>query len=108
MADAQDWPNKPVRILVGFGAGGGTDIVTRIVADKLSEVLGQQFVVENRTGAGGTIAGGIVAKAPNDGYTVLAISTGHSVSAVMVKQVPYDPVKSFDAGRASSASPLTL
>ena len=94
-AQAQDWPNKPVRILIGFGAGGGTDIVTRIVADKLSEVLGQQFVVENRTGAGGTIAGGIVAKAPNDGYTALAISTGHSVSAVMVKQVPYDPVKSF-------------
>jgi tripartite-type tricarboxylate transporter receptor subunit TctC len=95
MAHAQDWPNKPVRILVGFGAGGGTDIVTRIIAERLSEVLGQQFVVENRPGAGGAIAGGIVAKAPNDGYTVLAISTGHSVSAVMVKQVPYDPVKSF-------------
>jgi tripartite-type tricarboxylate transporter receptor subunit TctC len=96
VADAQDWPNKPVRILVGFGAGGGTDIITRVVADRLSEVLGQQFVVENRPGAGGTIAGGIVAKAPNDGYTALAISTGHSVSAVMVKQVPYDPVKSFE------------
>jgi len=95
VAEAQDWPNKPVRILVGFGAGGGTDIVTRIVAERLSEVLGQQFVVENRPGAGGTIAGGVVAKAPNDGYTALAISTGHAVSAVMVKQVPYDPVKSF-------------
>ena len=95
IAAAQDWPNKPVRILVGFGAGGGTDVVTRIVADKLSEVLGQQFVVENRPGAGGTIAGGAVAKAPDDGYTALAISTGHSVSAVMVKQVPYDPVASF-------------
>jgi tripartite-type tricarboxylate transporter receptor subunit TctC len=92
---AQDWPSKPVRILVGFGAGGGTDVVTRVVADKLSESLGQQFVVENRPGAGGTIAGGVVAKAPNDGYTMLAISTGHSVSAVMVKQVPYDPVRSF-------------
>jgi tripartite-type tricarboxylate transporter receptor subunit TctC len=96
VAQAQDWPNKPVRILVGFGAGGGTDVVTRIVADKLSEVLGQQFVVENRPGAGGTIAGGVVAKAPSDGYTALAISTGHSVSAVMVKQVPYDPVSSFE------------
>jgi tripartite-type tricarboxylate transporter receptor subunit TctC len=95
MAAAQDWPNKPVKVLVGFGAGGGTDVVARIVADRLSEVLGQQFVVENRPGAGGTIAGGVVAKAPNDGYTALAISTGHSVSAVMVKQVPYDPVKSF-------------
>jgi len=89
------WPNKPVRILVGFGAGGGTDLVARILADKLSEVLGQQFIVENKPGAGGTIAGGFVAKAPNDGYTALAISTGHSVSAVMVKQVPYDPVRSF-------------
>jgi tripartite-type tricarboxylate transporter receptor subunit TctC len=94
-AQAQDWPNRPVRILIGFGAGGGTDIVTRIIADKLSEVLGQQFVVENRPGAGGTIAGGNVAKAPNDGYTALAISTGHSVSAVTMKQVPYDPVTSF-------------
>ena len=94
-AEAQDWPNKPVRILVGFGAGGGTDIVARILADRLSEVLGQQFVVENRPGAGGTIAGGIVARAANDGYTALAISTGHTVSAVMVKQVPYDPVTSF-------------
>jgi tripartite-type tricarboxylate transporter receptor subunit TctC len=89
------WPNKPVRILVGFGAGGGTDLVARILADKLSEVLGQQFIVENKPGAGGTIAGGFVAKAPNDGYTALAISTGHSVSAVMVKQVSYDPVSSF-------------
>jgi tripartite-type tricarboxylate transporter receptor subunit TctC len=94
-AEAQDWPNKPVRILIGFGAGGGTDIVTRIIAERLSQVLGQQFVVENRPGAGGTIAGGVVANAPNDGYTALAISTGHAVSAVMVKQVPYDPVKSF-------------
>lgn len=95
VAEAQDWPNKPVRILVGFGAGGGTDVVARILADKLSGILGQQFVVENKPGAGGSIAGGVVAKADNDGYTALAVSTGHSVSAVMVKQVPYDPVKSF-------------
>jgi tripartite-type tricarboxylate transporter receptor subunit TctC len=94
-ASAQDWPSKPVRILIGFGAGGGTDVATRIVADGLSEVLGQQFVVENRPGAGGTIAGGVVAKAPKDGYTALAISMGHAVSAVMVKQVPYDPVSDF-------------
>src|SRR5687767_2468019 len=86
MAGAEDWPNKPVRILVGFGAGGGTDLVARFVADKLPEVLGQQFVVENRTGAGGTIAGGAVAKAANDGYTALVISPGHTVSAVMLKR----------------------
>jgi tripartite-type tricarboxylate transporter receptor subunit TctC len=94
-AQAQEWPNKPVKILVGFGAGGGTDVVARIVADKLPEVLGQQFVVENRPGAGGTIAGGMVAKSEADGYTALAVSTGHAVSAVTLKQVPYDPVTSF-------------
>jgi tripartite-type tricarboxylate transporter receptor subunit TctC len=94
-ASAQDWPKNPVRILVGFGAGGGTDVATRIVADGLSKILGQQFVVENRVGAGGTIAGGVVAKAEKDGYTALAISMGHSVSAVTVKNVPYDPVNDF-------------
>ena len=107
-AEAQQWPDKPVRILVGFGAGGGTDLVARIVADKLSEVLGQQFVVENRTGAGGTIAGGAVAKAANDGYTALAISTGHSVSAVTVKQVPYDPVDSFAPAGILASSAYVL
>ena len=94
-ASAQDWPSKPVRILIGFGAGGGTDVATRIVADGLSELLGQQVVVENRVGAGGTIAGGVVAKAPKDGYTALSISMGHAVSAVMVKNVPYEPVNDF-------------
>ena len=92
---AQDWPSRPVHILIGFGAGGGTDVATRILADGLSESLGQQFVVENRPGAGGTIAGGIAAKAAKDGYTLVALSMGHSVSAVMVKQVPYDPVDDF-------------
>jgi tripartite-type tricarboxylate transporter receptor subunit TctC len=92
---AQDWPNRPVKIMIGFGAGGGTDVATRIVAEGLSEVLKQQFVVENRVGAGGTIAGGIVAKGDKDGYTALSISMGHSVSAVMVKNVPYDPVNDF-------------
>jgi tripartite-type tricarboxylate transporter receptor subunit TctC len=95
VASAQDWPNRPVRVLVGFGAGGGTDVATRIVADKLSEVLGQQIVVENRVGAGGTIAGDAVARAPNDGYTMLSISPGHTVSAVMIKRVPYHPVNDF-------------
>jgi len=96
VAAADDkWPSKPVRILVGFGAGGGTDIVARVVAERLSETLGQQFVVENKPGAGGTLAGGLAARADADGYTALAISTGHSVSAVTVKQLPYDPVASF-------------
>lgn len=94
-AQPENWPIKPVRVLVGFGAGGGTDVLARIVADRLSEMFSQPFVVENKPGAGGTIAGGIVAKAASDGYTALVVSTGHAVSAVTVKQVPYDPVASF-------------
>jgi tripartite-type tricarboxylate transporter receptor subunit TctC len=94
-SQAQDWPTKPIRILIGFGAGGGTDVATRIVAEGLSELLKQQFTVENRVGAGGTIAGGTVARAAPDGYTALSISMGHAVSAVMVKTVPYDPVNDF-------------
>ena len=81
--------------MIGFGAGGGTDVATRILAEGLSEALGQQFVVENKPGAGGSIAGGIVAKAPKDGYNLAALAMGHSVSAVMVKNVPYDPVNDF-------------
>ena len=91
-----EWPaDKPVRVLIGFGAGGGTDVATRILADGLSESLGQQFIIENKPGAGGSIASGLVAKATKDGYTAVAISMGHSVSAVMVKNVPYDPVNDF-------------
>ena len=94
-ANAQEWPTKPVHILVGFGAGGGTDVATRILADGLSEALGQQFTVENRPGAGGVIAGAAFIKVPKDGYNILSISMGHAVSAVMVKNVPYDPINDF-------------
>jgi tripartite-type tricarboxylate transporter receptor subunit TctC len=91
-----EWPNdRPIRVIVGFGAGGGTDIVTRIVAQHLSEVLHQSVVVENKPGAGGVIAGSDVAKAAKDGYTASMISTGHAISAVMVKALPYDAVKDF-------------
>jgi tripartite-type tricarboxylate transporter receptor subunit TctC len=92
---AQEWPSKPVHVMVGFGAGGGTDVATRILADGLAESLGQQFVVENRPGAGGVIASTAVAKGAKDGYNLVALSMGHSVSAVMVKNVPYDPVNDF-------------
>jgi tripartite-type tricarboxylate transporter receptor subunit TctC len=92
---AQDWPQKPIRVLVGFGAGGGTDIVTRILAVPLGEALGQPVVVENKPGAGSTIASDIVAKAPKDGYTAAMLSPGHTVSAAMFKVLPYDPVKDF-------------
>jgi tripartite-type tricarboxylate transporter receptor subunit TctC len=94
-AAAEDWPSKPIRVMVGFGAGGGTDVATRIVAEPLGEVLGQRIIVENRPGAGGTIAGDLVAKGTKDGYNALMISTGHTVSAAMIKSQNYDAVKDF-------------
>jgi tripartite-type tricarboxylate transporter receptor subunit TctC len=95
-AIAQDaWSSRPIRIMVGFGAGGGTDVATRIVAEPLGEVLGQRIIVENKPGAGGTIAGDIVAKGTKDGYNALMISTGHTVAAAMIKAQAYDAVQDF-------------
>jgi tripartite-type tricarboxylate transporter receptor subunit TctC len=91
-----EWPaDQPIRMLVGFGAGGGTDIVTRIIAQALSEQLHQTVLVENKTGAGGTIAAETVARANKDGYTILSTSPAHTVSAVMMKAVHYDAIKDF-------------
>jgi tripartite-type tricarboxylate transporter receptor subunit TctC len=91
-----EWPvDKPIRVLVGFGPGGGTDIVTRIIAPPLSELLHQTVVVENKPGAGGSIASAEAANAAKDGYTASMISAGHTVSAVMLKSVRYDAVKDF-------------
>jgi tripartite-type tricarboxylate transporter receptor subunit TctC len=92
---AQDWPAKPIRIVVGFGAGGGTDIAARIIAQPLSEALGQPVVVENRPGAGGTTAAEMVARAPKDGYTALMMSNAHAVSAAMYAALRYDPIGDF-------------
>ena len=94
-AIAQDWPTRPIKLLVGFGPGGGTDIAARIVADGLTEVLGQPVVVENKPGASATIAADMVAKGPKDGYTALLISSVHVWSAVLYKKISYDPVNDF-------------
>jgi tripartite-type tricarboxylate transporter receptor subunit TctC len=92
---AQDWPKQPIRIVVGFGAGGGTDIAARIVAQPLSELLGQPVVVENRVGGGGTTAAEAVARAPKDAYTALMMSNAHAVSAAVYKTLRYDPIADF-------------
>jgi len=95
-AQAQDWPTRPIRILVGFGAGGGTDIAARIVGQPLSEILGQPVVVENRVGAGGTTAANAVVTGPKDGYTALMMSNAHAIAPVIYKSVPYDSIQDFD------------
>ena len=95
-ANAQGWPTKPLRLIVPFPAGGGTDLVARAAASKLSEALGQPVVVENRPGAGGTIGASAVANAAPDGYTIgIATSSTHPAALALLKDVPYDPVKSF-------------
>lgn len=92
---AQGYPNKPVRVVVGFAAGGPTDVIARIVSQKLSDTLHQQFYVENVPGAGGNTASGQVARAAADGYTIMVISTGFMVNMSLYARVPYDAVKDF-------------
>ena len=102
---ADKYPSRPVRVIVGFPAGGPTDVIARLVAQHLSDALGQQFVVENMPGAGSNTASGQVARATPDGYTILAISTGFMVNPSLYAKVPYDPIKDFSAVTLVAASP---
>ena len=93
---AQEYPTRPVKIIVGYVPGGAPDTIARALAQRLSETMGQPFVVENRPGAGGTLATGIVAKSPADGYTLLAGETGQLVIAPYIyKSLPYNTLKDF-------------
>ena len=97
------WPTKPVRVMVPYPPAGGADTTGRIVFGKLGEALGQQFVVENRGGAGGTIGEAVVAKAEPDGYTVLHDATAFSVNSSLYSNLSFDYNKDFDPGRAGVA-----
>src|SRR5688572_3284382 len=96
-AQAQDqYPSRPVRIIVSFSAGGPTDIVARVMGAKMSELLGQQFVIENRTGAGGNTGAADVARSSPDGYTLLmATVSTHAINPGLYAKIPYDPIKDF-------------
>jgi tripartite-type tricarboxylate transporter receptor subunit TctC len=106
--DAQTWPTRTIRLVVGAGAGGGTDIAARIVAQSLSEILGQPVVVENRPGAGGTAAADAVAKSPKDGYTAYMMSNSHAISAAMYKALRYDPLADFQMVSLVATAGLVL
>ncbi len=95
---AQDYPNRPIRIVVPFSAGGGVDTLARMVVQRLNETWGQPAIVENRLGAAGTIGSRFVAKSPPDGYTLLMATTStHGISPHLYRNVPYDPVNDFVA-----------
>lgn len=102
------YPLRPVRFVVPFPPGGGTDLVGRAVAQKLAEQLGQTFVIDNRGGAAGTIGANIVAKAPPDGYTLLLASASFAISASYYRSLPYDSVRDFSAIGLVASQPLAL
>jgi tripartite-type tricarboxylate transporter receptor subunit TctC len=104
-----EYPNRPIKLLVGFAPGGSTDIVARIVAQKLGERLGQTIVVENRAGAGGTIGADAAAKAPPDGYTLtLGTTSTHAIAAGAYSKLPYNPVTDFTPISLVAITPYLL
>jgi tripartite-type tricarboxylate transporter receptor subunit TctC len=100
LAPAQSYPAKPIRVIIGYSAGGPTDVLGRIVAQKISANIGQTMLVENRPGANSIIGTELVANAPRDGYTIILASIGHTVNPSFYSKVAYDPIKDF--------SPITL
>lgn len=105
---AQDYPSKPVRIVVGYTPGGGTDLLGRIVGKKLGELWNQQVIVDNRPGAGGNIATELVAKSPADGYTLLVAPSTHAIVPNLYSKLPFDTLKDFTFITLVAASPNIL
>jgi tripartite-type tricarboxylate transporter receptor subunit TctC len=107
-AMAQGYPDHPITFVVPFAAGGPTDTVTRLIADPMSKTLGQQIVVQNTAGAGGTLAAGEVAVAPADGYTVLMHHIGMSTAPSLYASLPYDPLTDFKTIGLVTEVPMTI
>ncbi len=105
-ASAQDWPQQPIHIIVSFGAGGGADIIGRILADALQERLGKPVIVENKPGAGGILGNELVARAAPDGYTLGIMTAGQIIAAVTRKDMPYDTAALTPVAQVASASLL--
>jgi tripartite-type tricarboxylate transporter receptor subunit TctC len=105
---APGYPAKTVRVLVGFTAGSELDVVARLVSNAMSEKWGQKIVVENRTGAGGTVAGAVAAKSPADGYTLFFNSVSHTASSALYPQLSYNPVQDFAGVSQATSAPNVL
>jgi len=107
-AIAQHYPSKPIRMVIPFGAGGSTDVLVRIVATRMPQALGQQVVIDNRTGAGGMIGTDLVAKANSDGYTLLGTGSPHAIFPNLYKNVPFHPVNDFSPIMQIASQPYGL
>lgn len=105
---AQDYPNKPIRFIVGYTPGSASDTLARMLGQKMTEAWAQQVVVDSRPGAGGTIASAAAAKASPDGYTILLIAANYAICATLYPKLPFDSVKDFAAVGQVSTSPLVL
>lgn len=105
---AQDWPQQPIHIIVAFGPGGGSDIITRILGQAMEERLGKPVVIENKPGAGGIIGNEVVARATPDGYTLGMMTAGQIIAAVTRKEMPYDTLALTPVAQVASASLLML
>ena len=107
-AFAQDYPSRPIRLVVPVSPGATTDTLARAVASKLTDSLGQQVVVDNRAGASGVIGTDLVAKAAPDGYTLLVITSTHTINPSLQSNLPYDPVRDFSPVTLMASSPTVL
>jgi tripartite-type tricarboxylate transporter receptor subunit TctC len=107
-AAAQDYPTKPIRLIVPFGAGGGSDFVGRLVGQKLTEQMGQPVLVENRPGAASLLGTELAAKAAPDGYTLLLADSGFTINPAFYKNTKYDPLKDFDPISVVAETPYLL
>jgi len=99
-AQTSGYPNRPVKVIVPFPPGGATDVIVRLMTQKLSVTLGQPFYAENHAGAGGNIGMGVAASAPADGYTILAVTNSFILNPSLYARIPYDPIRDF--------APLTM
>ena len=107
-AERSDYPSRPIRLIVGQAPGGGLDIISRALAQKLTESLGQSVVVDNRAGAAGTLGSALAAKSAPDGYTALIVSVTYSINPSLYKNLPFDPVRDFQPVSLFASTPFIL
>ena len=108
VSHGQNWPTKPIRLIVPFAPGGNTDIIARAIAPKMTQELGQQILIDNRGGAGSTLGTAMAVKSPPDGYTIVIVPNSHAISAALIPTLPFDSVKDFEPITLVTSYPYVL